>query len=335
MPAPAGRGTQDRRALWRLVGGVVLLIGVVVIAISPRFLGSSSTNHRAMTCLYTRGGVSGLQSAERALGVSASCSLAFDGGSNWATWAAPWFVEKGMPNNDWAGWVRAKPGRQLIADIQLVPTGVAAQAGWRAQGAAGAFSAYDRLLATVLVRSGLGNAYVRLGNEANGAWEPDWIGTTKTQWHLWRELWRRTALAMSSVPGAHFHFVWCISPGVGHVPLGDYYPGNDVVNAIGVDIYDTGLLDPGPNRWTSLLGAGGIQRLLDFASAQGKPVAIPEWGLWSPPVGGGDDPAVVRGVADLSRQPGTVLQDYFYAGITGAALASSPRSLAAYRRAFR
>lgn len=288
----------------------------------------------AMTCLYTRGGISGLRSAERALGVSAACTLAFDGGSTWASWSAPWFVDSSIPNNNWSSWVSERAGRHLVADVDLIPTSESADSNWRALGAAGAFVRYDSALAAALVKGGLGHSFIRLGNEGNGSWEPDWIGSSPADWSLWRTFWRRTAFAMRSVPGAHFRFVWCISPGIGHVPLSAYYPGNDVVSVIGLDIYDSGLAYSGSDRWDYLMRVGGVDAVLQFAAAAHKPVAVPEWGLIPAPPGGGDDPNFVRGIASLSARRALTFQGYFDAGSSASALATASRSVAAYREAF-
>ncbi len=48
---------------------------------------------------------------------------------------------------------------------------------------------------------------------------------------------------MRSVPGASFRFDWTINAGYRPIPFNDYYPGNDVVDIIGMDVYD---FWPGP-----------------------------------------------------------------------------------------
>lgn len=288
-----------------------------------------------MTCLYARGGVGGLEQAEQQLGVSAECTMAFDGGTTWQAWASPWFVQSRVPNNDWGAWVRARPSRRLIVDVDLIPAVETSDPNWRAKGAAGAFEGYARTLAATLVRTGLGDSYIRLGNEGNGSWEKDWIGNAPVDWSEWRSFWSRTVLAMRSVPGAHFRFIWCISEAVGAVPLKAYYPGADVVDVIGVDVYDAGFTYSGQRRWEHLIQqSGGVLDLVRFARARHKPLAVPEWGLIPSPPGGGDDPAFVRGVAALTSAPDFVLRSYFDAGSSASVLRSSPQSVAAYRRAF-
>ncbi len=310
----------------------IAAIGALITIILVNRSGIAGRPRHSMTCIYTRGGISGLERAERVFGAHATCTLAFDGGPTWATWSAPWFVDSSIPNDDWSAWVSARPGRHLVADVNLIPAAETANPSWRAMGAAGTFVPYARLLAAELVRGGLGGSFIRLGNEGNGPWEIDWIGNSPADWSLWRRFWRQTVLAMRSVPGAHFRFVWCISPGVGHVPLAAYYPGNDVVSVIGLDIYDDARLEPG--RWDYLAGPGGVTTVLQFAAARQRPIAIPEWGLIPSPLGAGDDPSFVQGIAALSSEPSVAFQSYFDAGTSAAALTSAPRSLATYRRAF-
>ena len=51
---------------------------------------------------------------------------------------------------------------------------------------------------------------------------------------------------MRSVPGAHFFFDWNVNAGYRNIPLASYYPGDSVVDVIGIDIYDSGM--PGHPR---------------------------------------------------------------------------------------
>lgn len=305
------------------------------------FLGASRPAGRpgkangSMNCLYARGGISGLEAAERALAVTATCTTAFDGAATWTQWENPWFANATVANDDWGRWVAAKRGRRLVVDVPLIPSQEAAVYDWRSLGAQGTFSSHARELATALVRAGLGDSFIRLGNESNGPWERDWIGASAGGWLRWREFWRQTVFAMRSVAGAHFRFIWCISPAVGHVPFREYYPGSDVVDVVGMDVYDSGFTYSGGPRWEYLINQpNGVLAIRQFASEVHEPLAIPEWGLIPTPTGAGDDPGFVRGVAGLSRENRFVLQSYFYAGPSAGLLTGSPGSVAAYRRGF-
>jgi beta-mannanase len=208
---------------------------------------------------------------------------------------------------------------------------------WLTAGASGAYVGYARELAKNLVAAGLGASVIRLAHEANDPSSPYWIGSTPRDWRLWDEFWRKTVLAMRSVPGARFLFDWCINAYWQPVPLADWYPGNDVVNIIGIDAYDSGV-PVGINRWTRIYGQpDGIKAVLAFARADDKPVSIPEWGLapvGAQSLGGGDDPRYVNGIAQVVRDNPVAYQSYFYDGATRSLLNSSPLSLAAYRSQF-
>ena len=81
-------------------------------------------------------------------------------------------------------------------------------------------------------------------------------------------------------------FVWSFNWYVSDIPEGgnpyDAYPGDDYVDFVGMDIYD---LDP-PSldeaSWEARCnGVAGICKLMEFARAHGKRVAVGEWGVAS------------------------------------------------------
>jgi len=143
---------------------------------------------------------------------------------------------------------------------------------------------------------------------------------------------------MRSVPGANFQFDWCIAALYRALPLSEIYPGSDVVNIIGIDAYDTGNIgNTAAARWNEALnGPDGIQAVVNFAAAQGKPISIPEWGV-SPVAqseGFGDDPMFVNGIASAVRDNPTAYQSYFYKYGYASQLAAGTQSLAAYQQHF-
>jgi Glycosyl hydrolase family 26 len=178
---------------------------------------------------------------------------------------------------------------------------------------------------------------IRLSHEANGTWNPDNVGNSPADYALWREFWRKTALAMKSVPGAHFTFDWTINAGVRPIPLSSFYPGDDVVDIAGIDAYD-GNVPAGQDRWKAFYGQpDGIGDVARFAREHHKQLSIPEWGLLPPGGsgrGGGDDPAYVNGIASVVRDNDVAYQSYFFAQASRTQLDVSPRSKAAFRRAF-
>jgi hypothetical protein len=286
------------------------------------------------TCIYTRTGISGLEQAATLLHVPADCTVIFDRAAlNWAQWDTPWFIDPPLQNNNWAQWA-SQPGRRLVITVALIPASVAHD-DWRTAGADGAYAGYARLLASNLVRSGLGHAIIRLSNEPNGNWFADNAGTTSAQVSEWVEFWRRTVAAMRSAPGAHFAFDWTVANGIGNRSLAALYPGDGYVNYIGDDIYDiAGGLTP-DERWANLSrGPIGIDAVLAFARRHGKPFTIPEWGLSPSSTGGGGDPEFIDDIAALARRPDCVYESYFFAGNSATRLTASSLGIAAYRRDF-
>jgi beta-mannanase len=144
---------------------------------------------------------------------------------------------------------------------------------------------------------------------------------------------------MRSAPGAHFMFDWCINAYWRPIPLTKWYPGDDVVDIVGIDAYDSGVpAGWSSTRWDRLYNQqDGIKAVLEFAKAQGKPVSFPEWGLApadASSLGGGDDPSYVDDLAAVIRSNRVAYQSYFYHLGSEAVFDSSPRSDAAYRLHF-
>jgi hypothetical protein len=170
-----------------------------------------------------------------------------------------------------------------------------------AQGAAGQFDQAFRNLATTLVARGYPHAVIRIGWEFNGDWY-SWAASKDPK--SWIAYWRRIVGVMRSVPGAQFKFDWC--PGTGWTPImaQDVYPGDDVVDIIGLDAYNQSW---NPNattpelRWHDQVnGRHGLKWHADFAAAHGKPISFPEWGTGTREdgKGGGDDPLYIEQMAE-------------------------------------
>jgi len=105
--------------------------------------------------------------------------------------------------------------------------------------------------------------------------------------------WRHVHDVLKQVPGALFDYTGAVSGPDATSYTTDTtnaYPGDSYVDIIGIDTYDT-------QGWTynkSLMDA-----TVNFAKAHGKPVSIPEWGLWSSAAGGGgDNPTYIQNMHD-------------------------------------
>lgn len=318
----------------------VLLSCLLSLTLAAAPAAADSVSNAKDDCVYTANDVSHLTAFEQLVGRQFNCALVYnDAAPDWHGWENPWFVNYyNNPDYDWSEWATA-PGtnRQLIITQNLMPTS-ADDDDWLDLGAQGAYNDHARALAENLVAAGLGNAIIRLGHEANGSWYPDSLGSTPSQWSMWDEFWRQTVLAMKSVPGAHFKFDWCIAALWRALPLSQIYPGDDVVDMIGVDAYDTGNLgSTAAARWNKLYTApDGIKAVLDFAKAHDKPISIPEWGVspTSANQGFGDDPTFVNGIASVVRNNSVAYQSYFYNYGYATQLADGPLSLSAYESHF-
>lgn len=324
------------KALVTSAAALVLCTGVTASARGPHTRVAKSADTK-LACVYSFHHVSALNAFSALVHRKIDCALVYNGAApDWQAWENPWFVVHVNPDLNWAKWKDADPAhRRLIITQNFFPASVN-NTNWRGPGAAGAYLGHARTLARNLVAAGLGDSVIRLAHEANGTWYADSIGTSDRDFRLWREMWRKTAIAMRSVPGAHFKFDWCMNAVVRPIPLVKYYPGDDVVDIVGIDAYDAGV-PKGQPRWSTVYNRPyGIRDVLAFAKAHGKPLSIPEWGVGpkSSFQAGGDDPAYVDGIASVVRDNPVAYQAYFYAHEWSAQLDRSPRSIAAYRRHF-
>lgn len=224
-------------------------------------------------------------------------------------WAGrePDFVIEFLAQNSWdamasaAGWAAKcwqQAGQRVVFSMPMLPKdGVSSfDAGIRGD--------YDEKIANVvrqLIRQGYGGATIRLGWEFNANWYA-WSSTKHPQ--LFVSYWRRMVQVIRSVPGAQFRFDWnpIVGPGVNSPEPA--YPGDDVVDVIGADVYNNNYFPPGTTaeqRWAALRDSPyGLRWHRDFARKRGKPMSFPEWGTGTRPDGhgGGDDPVFMRGMTE-------------------------------------
>jgi len=333
---PSLRSLPESAVLRRLCAAASVL---ALLALTPSGALAATAMPSKETCIYSAHKISILNRFDTMVGRQIDCATVYSNTTtDWAQWERPWFIDYyDAPNLDWSQWATA-PGtqRQLAITLSLIPSNVEHQ-DWLRQGAAGDYEQHARTLAQNLVAAGLGNSIIRLAPEMNGTWNLDSLGTNRAQWALWDRFWRRTVEAMRSVPGAQFEFDWCVVALWRVLPLSEIYPGNDVVDMMGIDVYDTGNLgSTAAARWNDVYnGPEGIATVLRFARAHGKPISIPEWGI--APVsehGFGDDPTFVNGIARVVKNNPVVYQSYFYKYGEATQLAHGRASLAAYRSHF-
>jgi Glycosyl hydrolase family 26 len=240
----------------------------------------------------------------------------------------------------WGKWVSQAQGRRLVLGVPMLEN---QNQGQFAEGTGGAFDPYFSSLASELVSNNLGNSIIRLGYEANCDSIGPWQATADPDGY--KALFRHEVAVMRSVPGAAFSFDWTVCNGLqdGH-PLNSFnsfYPGDDVVNIVGMDIYDVKWQDAGAGpqqRWDYAANRSlGINELVAFARSHGKPVSYPEWGLYKPGdsfAGGGDDPDFVQKMNALFTTPGATYQSYFDLDWGGGVLSDFPQGQAAFKHLF-
>ncbi|HEY6794952.1 MAG TPA: glycosyl hydrolase [Kineosporiaceae bacterium] len=155
------------------------------------------------------------------------------------------------------------------------------------------------------MRAGKGITYVRIAHECNGDWMA-W-GVNAANLAAYQAGYRLYAsIVRKEFPEARL--TW--SPNGGNhtdVSIDQLYPGDDVVDVVGPDIYDgypevtsAGVWKESSSAWSTPHSPKGLAAWRVWAARRGKPIALPEWGL---PYG--DHPDFIKGVHDLmAAHPG-------------------------------
>ncbi|QES48695.1 hypothetical protein DEJ50_13530 [Streptomyces venezuelae] len=202
-----------------------------------------------------------------------------------------WSNIEGSPDflEDWAAWRLADPDRMFVLNVPMQERNEAGVADWQVSrliraGASGQFDRHFTKLAERLVELGVPDTVIVLGWEMNGTTYTHRCAPDPANWKVY---WRRIVTAMRAVPGQEFRFDFNPNRGTDAIPWTRCYPGDDVVDIIGMDSYDQG---PGRTFDDHITQPYGLQHQVDFAKAHGKPVSYPEWGLFR----NGDNPEYIR-----------------------------------------
>ena len=204
--------------------------------------------------------------------------------------------------------------RRLVLGVAMLPR----QPGPNIEaGARGDYDAHYQRLARRLVRGGHGDAILRVGwefNLSNSRW-------FTRDYNAFSTYWRRIVQIMRAEAGNEFQFDWNVNNGAGRVDATHYYPGDDVVDFVGVDVYDVaGTVYPYPttcdracrsavqNRaWDTVIfgGSRGLSFWSAFASQHKKPLSLPEWGLWRSRngIGGAENPTYLARMHNFIVDP--------------------------------
>ncbi|MEU1023149.1 glycosyl hydrolase [Streptomyces sp. NPDC005904] len=186
---------------------------------------------------------------------------------------APRFLEA------WAAWRKERADRLFVLNVPMLErneerVGDGEVADLLRQGAAGRFDHHFRALARRLVDLGVPDTVLVPGWEMNGTTYTHRCGPDP---EAWKAYWNRIVTAMRSVAGQKFQFDFTPSRGRDAVPWTQCYPGDDVVDIIGMDSYDQPRGMPFDEQVTEPYG---LQDHVDFAAAHKKPISYPEWGLF-------------------------------------------------------
>ncbi len=159
--------------------------------------------------------------------------------------------------------------------------------------ASGAFDWVWREVATKMTRHGLADAIIRLGWEANGNWFP-W--SINGNYAGYKACFRRAVQVMRSVQ-PRLRIEWPMNREVYSRKLNtlvnNAYPGNDVVDIIGLSYYDHWPAATSETVWNSSFKPE-LDFWVSFARRNGKKLGFGEWGLGFRRGGGFDNPLYVR-----------------------------------------
>ncbi|MFI8104048.1 glycoside hydrolase family 26 protein [Streptomyces sp. NPDC086023] len=210
-----------------------------------------------------------------------------------------WSNIEGAPNflDSWAKWRRAKADRLFVLNVPMqerneagVPDHQVAQL--IRSGAQGAYDHHFRKLAERLVDLGVPDTVIVLGWEMNGVTYTHRCAPDPENWKVY---WKRIVTTMRSVPGQEFRFDFAPNRGTDAIGWTRCYPGDDVVDIIGMDSYDQA---PGRTFDEQISQPYGLQQHVDFAKEHGKRISYPEWGLFR----NGDNPEYMRRMLQWIQQ---------------------------------
>ncbi|MEU5539629.1 glycosyl hydrolase [Streptomyces sp. NPDC020362] len=242
-----------------------------------------------------------------------------------------WSNIEGAPGflDSWVQWRRAKADRLLVLNVPMMERNEAHLSDPEVRGllrraAAGEFDEHFRALARHLVDLGATDTILVLGWEMNGITYTHRCGPDPEDWKTY---WRRIVTVMRSVPGQKFRFDFAPNRGADAVPWPVCYPGDDVVDIIGMDSYDQ---PRGITFDQQVSERYGLQYQVDFARDHDKPTSYPEWGLYR----NGDNVSyMLRMLAWMDQHPPlyTSITDYCPHGVWQCT--ANPRASALYHAA--
>ena len=270
------------------------------------------------------------------LGSPVMLAEAFEARETWeAIGGAAWQL------GPWSQWVRARTGRNLVLGVPLLPGPANRSGPDQIAGnaddvsldkcAAGQYDETWRTLANQLAYYGLSWAYLRLGWEMDGDWYAWGAPQGSGREASYAGCFRRVVQTMRAAqPGNQWKFVWNpTATWTDPAWLNAVWPGDAYVDVVGIDLYDQSWASgtyPYPSSCDSACRlarqqtawngyAWYLQTIRSFAAAHSKPMAIPEWGLYtrSDGHGGGDNPYYIQKMRQFIADPanGVLFHAYF------------------------
>jgi len=347
--SPAGRG-RTRLAgtrLWLCILVICLgLAAVPLIVLGSRGAEKATAppavegNVTAKLGVFRETQPAAVAAFDQWLGRPVDIAVDFSARATWDDIASPTYLLEA-----WQG-----SGYQLSLGVALLP---ADQNASIAEGATGAYDAYFLTLAQGLVDYGHADAILRLGWEFN---VPGMLWATSDT-RAFIAYWRRIVTAMRGVQGQQFRFDWNLNNQTQQYDAIDYYPGDDVVDYVGVDAYDVAgragtypypsdcdddcRLERQQAAWSGQIYGGerGLNFWSQFASQHGKQLSLPEWGLWErlDGTGGGENPYYIQQIFDFVATAGDDVAYFAYFEYDGAdgehsLTMSFPESAAIFKR---
>lgn len=144
--------------------------------------------------------------------------------------------------------------------------------------AAGDYNARWREFGRIIKSRGFDDTtIIRLGWEFNG----DWYKWSAYDPSAFVSCWRNIVTTVEE-QAPRLRWDWTVNRGEGSAvkDAREAYPGDDYVDIVGVDSYDAWPGATSQNAWqTQYEGRFGLKFWADFASAHGKPLSVPEWGV--------------------------------------------------------
>ncbi|WP_426436858.1 glycoside hydrolase family 26 protein [Bradyrhizobium genosp. P] len=174
---------------------------------------------------------------------------------------------------DWVPglWKKLNPARNVVWSVPLTITGTPLA------DVAGGLHDADFEAAGRAIAQSHPKAIIRLGWEMNIS-SMGWFA--KGQEDDYVRAFRRVVDTIRRHSG-ELKFDWCPGWGAQDTPADVAYPGNDVVDYVGLDVYDFKSEGSVAERWTNLYlkAPFGLQWQREFAAARGKLMSYPEWGV--------------------------------------------------------